>query len=243
MKDKSIENAVTFYDLKWDTDFFGVNCAKAILHKPLMLVDWKELRERFKVYQFISIENRNSEPINAQMIGKESSAFLADVNIQFKKQLVGPYHRTENIQIHQALKRNERIIEMTVFQFSKFTEDPELVNRGGNQVYRQWLINSFEKTDKYYALYENANGEIDGFLLHSYSDNSCIVELIAVSQNTANGGIGTRLFRAVEYAAHLRGCNEIRVGTQVRNIGAINFYQKVGCKQVECHQIYHIWNL
>ncbi|MEG0775058.1 GNAT family N-acetyltransferase [Clostridium sp.] len=243
MKNNKIENAATFYELKWDTDYFGVNCAKAILYKSLTLVEWNNLKDRFKDFQFISIENRNSEPVNAQFIGKDTNAFLADVNIQFKKKLEVQYKIMENISFHQAMKRDEHVVEIAEFQFSKFTEDPELAMRGGNQVYCQWLINSFEKLGKYYALSKNENGEVNGFLLHSYSDNACVVELIAVSKNSAYGGIGKNLFKALECVAYERGCNEIRVGTQVRNLGAINFYHKVGCKQVGCHQIYHLWNL
>jgi hypothetical protein len=53
----------------------------------------------------------------------------------------------ESIKIYQAMERDEQIIKMADFQFSKFTEDPELAKRGGAEVYRQWLINSFEKAE------------------------------------------------------------------------------------------------
>lgn len=243
MKEKNIENAVTFYSLKWDTDFFGVTSAKAILHRALTLNEWDELKTRFKDFQFISIVNQNSEPINAWMIGKDTSAFLADVNIQFAKKAVGPYEMPQNVTIHQSLEREDRIVEMADFQFSKFTEDLELAKRGGNQIYRQWIINSFGKPGKFYALSKDENGDINGFLLHSYSDNACVIELIAVSKAVTKGGIGTSLFKAVECAAQQNGFNEIKVGTQMRNIGAINFYNKVGCRQRECHQVYHLWNI
>ncbi len=243
MKDCIIKNALTFSELQWDTEFFGVTCAKAILHKQLVQEEWDELKKRFKDYQFISIENRNSIPANARLIGIDTTAFLADVNIQFKKKLEPLCDMPTTVQIYQAMKRDERIIEIGNFQFSKFTEDPELAKRGGAEVYRQWLINSFGKLDKFYEVNESEDGEIDGFLLHSYSDRTCTIELIAVSGNAARGGVGTRLFRALEYEAYQRGCDEIRVGTQVRNMHAINFYHKVGCKQVECHQVYHLWNL
>lgn len=243
MKDGYIEDIVTFRELKWDTEYFGVTSAKAILHKPLTQTEWDDLKERFGDYQFISIENRNSEPVNARLIGIDTTAFLADVNIQFKKKLEAVCDMPEAVMIYQAMERDERIIEMGDFQFSKFTEDPELAKRGGSEVYRQRLINSFEKPDKFYAVAEGESGEINGFLLHFYLDRTCTIELIAVSNNVTRGGIGTSLFRAVEYAAYQRGCYEIRVGTQVRNMRAINFYHKCGCKQVECNQVYHLWNL
>lgn len=238
---ENIEDAVTFNELKWDTDFFGVTSAKATLHKPLKLDEWEELKIKFKDYQFISIMNKNSEPINAQLIGKDTSAFLADINIQFERKLVDIDEKPRNVTIYQALEKNDQVIEIADFQFSKFTEDPELAKRGGDQVYQQWLINSFGKTDKYYALSNDEKGNVNGFLLFSYSDSACVIELIAVSKNETKGGIGTSLFKAAESVAYQHGFREIKVGTQVRNLGAINFYYKVGCKQVGCHQVYHLW--
>jgi dTDP-4-amino-4,6-dideoxy-D-galactose acyltransferase len=237
------ENAVTFYDLKWDTEYFGVMSAKAILHKSLTLNEWADLKLRFKEYQFISIENRNSEPVNAQMIGSDTIAFLADVNIQFAKKVKEYLYVKENITIQNSLNRNEQVIKIADFKFSKFIEDQRLANRGGDRVYHQWLLNSFGDPDKFYALSKDDNDDINGFLLYSYSGDNCVIELIAVSQISTKGGIGTSLFKVVENEAYRRGCKEIRVGTQIRNMGAINFYQKVGCRQVGCHQVYHLWNI
>lgn len=239
---ENCEKAVSFYKQKWDTEFFGVSSAKAILHMPLSLNEWDNLQAKFKDYQFISIVNQNSNPINTQLIGKGTSAFLADVNIQFVKKLVGPFECPTNVTIHQSLKKNDQITELVNFKFSKFTEDPELVKRRGNQVYRHWLINAFEKPDKFFVLSKDENDDINGFVLYSFINDACVIELIAVSPKVTKGGIGTALFKAVEYATSKQGFNEIKVGTQLRNIGAINFYHKVGCKQVECHQVYHLWN-
>lgn len=238
----NFKNKISFYELNWDTNFFGVSSAKAILHEPLQLNEWDKLQENFKDFQFISITNQNSEPINAQLIGKNTSAFLADVNIQFVKKLTDPYEIPENITIHQSLKKINEITELADFEFSKFTEDPELAKRGGDQVYSQWLLNAFEKPDKFFALSKDENDKVNGYVLFSFSDNASVIELIAVSPKVTKGGIGTSLFRAVEFATNQKGYNEIRVGTQLRNIGAINFYHKQGCKQVGCHQVYHLWN-
>lgn len=239
---ENIDDAFSFNKLNWDSEFFGVTSAKAILKRPLSIKEWEILKNRFNDYEFVSIVNNNSEPINAQIIGKNTSAFLADINIQFKKKIDYLNEIPSNTIIHRGLERDDQVIELADFQNSKFLEDPELARRGGDKVYRQWLINSFGNSDKFFALSKDENGEINGFLLHSYSDNACVIELIAVSRDVTSGGLGTSLFKAVEYEANQRGYNEIRVGTQVRNMGAINFYHKVGCKQVGCHQVYHLWN-
>jgi len=49
VKDKNKESAVSFYDLLWDTDFFGVTCAKAVLDKSLTLTEWNNLKKKLKI--------------------------------------------------------------------------------------------------------------------------------------------------------------------------------------------------
>ncbi|MBM7665251.1 GNAT superfamily N-acetyltransferase [Solibacillus kalamii] len=235
---KNLKKAVTLNELIWDTEFFGVSCAKATLNKALSLTEWFELKNQFKNYSFISLINKNSEPINAQLIGKDTAGFLVDVNIQFEKEISVVEEKPSNVIIHQALEKNNQVLEIANFQFSKFKEDPELAERGGDQIYQQWLNNSFGMKDKFFALSKNEEGNINGFALFSFRNSSCLIELIAVSQR---GGIGSSLFKAVEYEAHQYGCKQIKVGTQIRNLEAINFYHKVGCKQVGCHQVFHIW--
>lgn len=240
---ENIKSAVTFTELLWDTEFFGVKSAKAILKKPLKKIEWENLKKRFEDYQFLSILNLESESFNAQLIGKDTSAFLIDTNIQFVKKLTKLSELSANVTIHQALAKNEKIIEIADFSFSKFTEDPELLKRRGNEVYSQWLLNAFEKKEKFFLISKNIAGEINGFVLFSYLDSTCIIELIAVSTKESKGGIGTSLFNALEHISFKQGIKEIKVGTQIKNLNAINFYHKMGCKQVGCHQVFHLWNL
>lgn len=240
---KDISDKATIFELDWDTKFFGVKSAKAILKESLSIDQWCELKEHFSEYQFISIENLNSVPENAQMIGKDTKAYLVDVNIQFSRKIEDNSSFDDTITITEGLQKDEQILKIADFQYSKFLEDPELAKRGGAQVYEQWLLNSFEKRNKYFACSRNKEGVVEGFLLHSYLENVCVIELIAVSNVTTSKGVGTRLFKSVEHAAFQKGAQVINVGTQVRNMNAINFYHKLGCKQVGCHQVFHLWYL
>lgn len=237
-----LESSFTFSELTWDTNYFGVTCAKVVLHKFLEVNEWIEVKKQISKYQFVSIINENSEPGNAQLVGKETSAFLADINVQFTKKINRINEKPKTISIHQGLERNNFIVDLAEFKYSKFIEDPELVIRGGGEVYKKWIENSFNDRNKYYALSKDESGEVNGFILYSYLDNACVVELIAVSSKATKSGIGRTLFNAVEYEAHMSHCSVIKVGTQVRNTAAINFYHKLGCTQIGCHQVYHLWN-
>lgn len=233
---------ITLKELSWDTQFFGVKSAKAVLYEPLENTEWLIVQDYFSKYQFISIENRNSEPVNARFIGKDTNAFLADVNIQFVKPLSGNKDTDKGIFIGNNLEYTEKLLRIGRYEYSKFLEDPELAKRNGTAVYTHWLVNSFNRQDKYFALSKDENGAINGYILYSFDNESCMIELIAVDSAKKNKGIGTKLFNAVENTAYNNGCKEIKVGTQIRNLGAINFYNKMGCRQTGCHQVYHLWN-
>jgi len=243
MFDGCARETVEIRELAWDTDFFGVTCAKVILSGALSAKEWDELEKEFYRFQFVSIENRNSVSENAISIGSKTKASLIDVNIQFEKKIEGLCEMPSNVNAFRGMKRDERILDIAYFPFSKFIDDPELKKRKGETVYKQWIQNSFDNSDKYFAVAFDEIGLPQGFVLYSYDKNNCIIELIAVSSQIRNVGIGSDLFRAVEHEALLQNCDKIKVGTQLRNIQAINFYHKCGCKQVGCHQIFHLWNL
>ncbi|SHJ40999.1 GNAT family N-acetyltransferase [Thermoclostridium caenicola] len=230
---------ITYRDLLWDTAFFGLSCLKVILHEPLSISEWAEVENRIKSYDFVTIENQHSEPENARLIGQKTSAFLADTNIQFQKQVKFVNELHPSIRICNPMERDDRLLDIGDFRYSRFFEDKQLASRGGKEVYKQWLLNAFNKEDKYFAVSEHNNLPC-GYVLFSFTENVCIIELIAVSEQFSGQGIGAALFNAVEFEACRKGAGIIQVGTQVRNLRAINFYHKMGCKHVGSHQIYHL---
>ena len=235
-------DSFSFKHLDWDTDFFDVKSAKAIVSGTLTLKEWQKILKLCEEYTFVSIVNMNSEPINSCFIGMNTPAYLVDTNIQFEKKVERIHQTANDVVIQNSLNRNDEILKLSNFKYSKFIEDPQLEKRNGRVVYFEWLKNAFEKEDKYFAIsYNQQSKEVMGYALFSYIKNDCLIELIAVNPKFNNLGIGSKLFMAVQNEAANQNCINIRVGTQFRNLEAINFYQKVGCKQVGCHQIYHLW--
>lgn len=232
----------SFYKLEWDTDYFGISCAKLILHEPIKMKDWESIQDSLLDYQFISIVNEKCNPTNSKIISSETPAFIIDTNIQFVKKTNKIKKINSHVSIAKALEWNEEIINMANFNNSKFIDDNKLASRGGEHVYSEWVKNAFNNPDKYFATYTDSSNILLGFALFSFNEESCVIELIAVSSERKRSGIGVALFEATEHKAHLLGYSQIKVGTQIRNVNAINFYNKVGCKQIEAHQIYHLWN-
>jgi len=236
-------NAFELIDLDWDTDFFGVKAGKAILTKSLKEFEWCTLRSCISEYDFVVIENKNSDPDNARILGTDTSAFIVDTNIQFAKSITICDDYLACINVFEAMDNNEDIIGMSDYKYSRFLADPFLRLRGGKGVYSEWLKNSFNMKNKYFAIYKDVNSNLCGYALFSFSQAECIIELIAVSNEAKGRGIGESMFQAVEKTAIEKKAFRICVGTQSRNIQAINFYSKVGCRQVGCHQIFHLWNI
>lgn len=229
--------------LQWDTNHFGINCAQVILYQPLSESSWQQVRTSFSEFEFITIKNLNSEPHNAQLLGQYTSSFLADVNIQFSKKTICRSQLSQNIAIQNNLEQNKEIVSLAIFEKSRFIEDPRLLSRGGSTTYHQWVMNSFGRIDKYFAISRDKFSKVNGFLLFSFSGCECTVELMAVSREQQKNGIGTELLMAVEHYANAQEFDCLKVGTQIRNLPAINFYSQYGFKQIACHQIYHLWNL
>jgi len=235
-------SAFSFEHLDWDTEFFGYKTGKAILNNPLSDSEWNSLHKQLHDYELSVIKNLNSEIGNAQLIARYTKAFLAEESIILTKKLTGTATVPDNVEIHSNYPRDERMIEIADFTGSRFVEDPMLKERGGADVYRQWLINSFEKEDKIFGLCKNGE-DLSGYILFSFTGQSCFVELMNVAPTSLRSGIGTKLFTAMEAIASRRGCMEISICTQLKNYKAINLYHKIGYRMTACHQVYHLWNI
>jgi len=230
------------FPLEWDSGFFGVSIGKVVLHSALIPSLWADLLESLSNYELVVIENRDANPTNAQLIGTTTNAFIADTNIQFCKESVEWTSPSRTIAISGNVPPDHSILNMTEFEFSRFLDDPKLRERGGERVYREWANNSFEKENKYFGRFIDSSGNLSGYILFSFIDNTCFIELLAVARDSFGRGIGQDLFKAAEQYSHEHRISTIKVGTQLRNLSAINLYHKLGCRQVACRQIFHLWN-
>lgn len=233
-----------FYKLNWDTEYFGVQCAKLVLENEITVQDFFSLKKEFVDYDFISISNLKSNAKNAKIIGQNSKAFLIDINIQFEKEIFEEKIKEVSSKIDYTLDSSDEqyILDIANYNYSKFFDDKNLKKRGGDKIYKEWLKNSFGLEEKSFIIYREKN-KPSGFILYSSKDDKSIIELIAVSEKHIGKGIGRKMINALEVRSIESNVFIINVGTQVKNIEAVNFYQKVGFKQVKCDETYHIWNI
>ena len=230
--------------LEWDTKFFGVNSAKVILKAEISTNDLNEILEKLKKqeFQFVTIQNVNNNDNNNFFIKDIGKAFLVDINIQFEKKinLNEKDLNCKKIKIQNNMQYNKDILDIAMesFVYSRFINDKNLKN--GDKIYYEWTKNSFGNKDKFFCIHKT-NGKINGYLLFSIEKNEIIIELIAVNKQLNRKGIGHELIKALEQFTMENNIKYIKVGTQVNNIRAQNFYINCGFKHITNHSVYHLW--
>ena len=236
-------NKYEIEELKWDTEFFGVKSARVILNNE---IDKQELKEilrtiEFNNYEFVTINNIKNNDNNNYILGDIiGNIFLADVNIQFEKKVGIRDEIDNNVSIHNNFAYNQDIVKISEdsFSYSRFINDPSL--HKASKVYVEWAKNAFNKENKYFCTYKISN-KVTGYLLFSFSDIVLTIELIAVDSMHKGQGIGKKLISKVEKFAYLNNISIMKVGTQLNNIYAQNFYINNGFKHISNNSIYHLW--
>ncbi|RBP69096.1 ribosomal protein S18 acetylase RimI-like enzyme [Alkalibaculum bacchi] len=229
--------------LEWDTDYFKVNSARVNLKGIVNKEDQKEIIDFCKHYDFVTISNLDNIKDNNQWIGERTNAFLVDVNIQFLKDLYGNNDiQIDNTYVTNKLPRNEQVINIArnSFRYSRFFNDPNLLEVKAKKIYIHWTECAFESENKYFVLHKK-DKNIAGYILFSINEDNCVIELIAVDEKYQGQRIGKSLIRKMESFVIDKGIRKIKVGTQIENISAAQFYSKMGFVYVSCGSIYHLW--
>lgn len=238
-------NTYSISRLDWDSKFFNIESAKITLLEEISENDFEYISNKIKDsnFKFVTIQNINNNEKNNYMIRKFNNIFLADVNVQFIKKTENCLIKNnpiKDIEIKNFMKYNENIINISKesFIYSRFFNDYNL--RKGNLIYTEWTKNAFDRKDKYFCYYEKEN-QILGYLLFSINNQELTIELIAVDKNSKGLGIGSSLINKVEQYAITNKIKYIKVGTQINNISAQNFYISCGFKHITNNSIYHLW--
>lgn len=233
------------FPLSWDTDYFGVKSARVNLKGIVKEDDKDRILEYCSQFQFTTISNMNNIKENNYWIGKKTNAFLTDMNIQFHKVLnYKPNHQAENAYVVNNCLRNEQIVEIArkSFQHSRFFNDSKLCQEKAKNIYLHWTECAFGQESKYFVICER-DKQIAGYILCSLNEEQhyCVIELIAVDEKYQGQRVGKSLVQILETFVIDKGINIIKVGTQVNNISAAQFYSKMGFIYVSCGSVYHLW--
>lgn len=229
--------------LDWDTDYFGISSARVNLRGIVDERDQEEIIEFCKYYDFVTISNLDNIKENNYWIGNKTNAFLTDINVQFEKALTDkPDYQNKKNYVLNNLSRNNQIVNIAKksFNYSRFFNDPNLPQKLSKNIYLHWTECAFNQKNKYFVLSER-EGNVAGYILFSFNNDGSVIELIAVDEKYQGEGVGKSLIYTMESFVIDRGVKKIKVGTQINNILAAQFYNAMGFKYVSCESIYHLW--
>lgn len=231
-------------DLEWDTNYFGIKSARVNLYDIIDEQEQRKIIELSKKYDFVTIANHNNINENNYWIGQKTNAFLADINIQFEKKINQMHNYQEkNIYIMNKHPVNELVMNIAKksFKHSRFFNDPNILETLAGDIYLHWTKNSFKRKDKYFVVHR-IKKKVTGYIVFSIDSGYATIELIAVDGKYEGRGIGKGLIRSLESFLMGMEIKKVKVGTQINNIGALQFYNIVGFRYVNCSSIYHVWS-
>lgn len=229
-----------FKHLDWDTEFFGIPCARVSLIEALTEQESEELFHQCDEYDFVTIENTCGDFSNDFYLGKSSKAYITDCSVTLKKQS-SAYSSSDfgDIKIRPATEDDlSWITEIAGIAFtnSRFYNDPKITEEQVSNLYKSWVKNAFSDENKAVFVTEEKNG----FIIYLQNGNQAHINLIATGGKNRKKGVATALVKYADNYAFANGCDEFFVGTQSTNIPAINLYIKCGFKFFKTTRIYHL---
>lgn len=114
------------------------------------------------------------------------------------------------------------------FEYSRYISDPHIDEHRARFSRAEWVRNGFKGRSEAIYIAEN-NGAIAGFLLLKSRDNGKVgvIDLIAVDPAHAGVGLGSALV-AESIRHYAEKTDTVEVGSQGKNIAAINLYSRRG---------------
>ncbi len=128
-------------------------------------------------------------------------------------------------------------IARSAFTFSRFHLDPHLSIDIANRIKEDWVRNYFRGKRGEAMLVALQGNRPEGFVQLLIKNQVLTIDLIAVSPQLGQRGIGTSLIQGAE--AVYEDCKTICVGTQLANVPSIRFYEKSGFRVKTSSHVLH----
>lgn len=226
------------FPLPWDSNFFGLHIAKAIVRSEKDVIALsrleKKLKEHFDLIYIFSAHGLEIPFETAQLVDKKAVFSLSS---------------PEHFEVNPAITRwdspiaSEDLISLALVsgKYSRFKLDERLPVGSYERLYSHWIAQSVNKTIATDVLCYMMDSHPLGFVTLDCRDGRNAIGLVAVDEDHQQHGIGTALVRqAVSYVHDLKG-ERLSVATQLDNKPACQLYLKCGFSLESVHNILHWW--
>lgn len=238
----SVEYRFNF--LEWDTNFFNRNSYSLNIEKTKLGVDLS-LVEMFKEKlqgSFVTIKLNTQTDYRIIQFLQQCGFYYVDTEVTLKyKPLQKEYTNDtselliENIHINQNLP-----YEALGKSFSKtrFHEDIHIDNKLADLLWINYMKNYVPSASKLMFV-AKFKGEVAGTILVNINGQNANLFFVAVLEKFRGQKIGHHL---IQYVVKYFENYELSVGTQCKNVGALNFYIMNGFSKVDkTSTVLHGW--
>ncbi len=236
----------TIQKAQWDTEYFGIPCAKAeitgVLSKDAVCDFW----EQAAPFRYITVSNPDVYAQNNAALEALPGALQADTNILLKNSAPFPCDMKLSCDMELTLSDCATLEDISTqvcgaFSSSRFYHDPHITPEQADGIYINWLRNAQKKENKYFCVCRIKGAFAGLILFRKDSPDTALIELIFTAATFRKAGVGTAMMQRLFAFCTENSITQILVGTQKRNETALSFYRKNGFQDEAITHIFHIW--
>lgn len=230
--------------LEWDSNFFGYPIGKITIETQEELEHLPDMLNNFHVrLKLIYLFTRKNICLKDFPIPSFVIEYLGQTALFQKSNLKFSNLSFEKINVHRSNITNDlKKLALISGEFSRYKKDRTFINNEFEKLYFKWLENSINGSfGDALIVARNELNEI-GMITYKKRQQLCDIGLFAVSENSQNKGIGTKLLKYIENICISSKIQTLEVRTQKENINACSFYKRNGFVLTQSQNIYHLWN-
>lgn len=224
--------------LQWDSDFFGLRIAKAIVtsEEDVTALSGQEedLRNRFDLIYIFS-KSGLEIPFD--------NAWLSDRKAVFS--FVDPKHFDSDpaITLWKSPTVSDDLVSLALVsgKYSRFKLDPGFPVGSYERLYTRWIEQSVNKAMATEVFCYWMDGHPRGLLTLDRCNGRNVIGLVAVDEDYQHHGIGTALIRHAVSCVHEHQGQRVSVTTQLDNEPACRLYSRCGFSLESVTKIWHWW--
>ncbi|OQX96938.1 MAG: hypothetical protein B6I24_10435 [Bacteroidetes bacterium 4572_128] len=230
--------------LEWDSNFFQKKIAKITDINNLLNEEVNEILEilkskKYNLVYFFSKKERNS----FDKILKKYNGKILDKKVTYLKTMSKRDILSSEIVKYKLNYPTNDLIKLAIDAgiYSRFNIDENIKKYKFEELYKNWIINSVNKSIAKDVLVYNYKNKIIAMVTLGEKNNIADIGIIAVNENFRGKGIGKKLILSAENWAIENNFKKLQVVTQKDNINACKFYENSGYKISKTEYIYHFW--
>jgi|ERR1035437_1875 dTDP-4-amino-4,6-dideoxy-D-galactose acyltransferase len=229
--------------LGWDSQFFGYPVARIVFDdkgcENLIDLFRQIISEKIRLtYFFVPAAETNLNNLIS-----DKGLTLIDQKTTYSKKTEKHIRYSNNISEFQETVISGRLTELGLQAglFSRFRLDLNFTNKEYEKLYVEWLTKSLNKTLALKTFIAKDGSDIIGITTLGKKAEFADIGLVAVEKKFRGQGIAYDLINSADNAAFDLGFNEIKVVTQLSNIGACRLYESCNFKIESVINVYHYW--